>query len=857
MMMLFDNQILEKGNSLMNYKLKLFILAAAFLLLSGSSLLPSASAQNSASQQTVKERMSWIEREYGVNFVYDSSINMDIPYRGEGKKDSSVKLSDALRDLFKGTGMEWDVKRKYIAVRAFKPSIEHSYANLDPDSLLDTLSASRITSYIDRDLNTTQTGLTRIDNKAFNRGFSFLSSPDVIKTLQLLPGVSAGTELMSSLYVHGGDGSDNLFLLDGVPVYQVSHLLGLYSAFNTDAVESLDFYKSGFPARFGGRTSSVVDMATKSGNFDRYSGSFSIGLINAQAQYGGPIFKGKTSFNIALRHSWLDTISWPVLHFIVSEDGEKYKGRYALYDVNFNITHKFSEESVLSFNLYDGKDILKFMTDSFDDDIRDRWNGTYSVEHYSSSKMDGKLRWGNLVSSLAWKKTFSDNLSMKLTAYHSGTMGLVHYGYEDYQRDKYIYIDDPKKTTTEEVRGVYSTSNYSRIRDYAVKADFDIFPSGAHHLRSGASYQFHNFRPERSTVTSYYATGERDTTVTDGYLYKYRSHELSLYAEDEMTISKRLRVNAGLRYTLYATGGKAYHRAEPRLALKYQFSDFGSVKMSYTHMNQFVHQVTTFYAELPTSLWMPSTPAVAPMHSSQIAGGIYTDLPGGFHVDIEGWYKTMDHLMEYAGKTTLYPPVDSWERTFSVGEGKSYGVETSVSYTRGKMEASAGYTLSWSKRRFEDLALGWYPDRNDNRHKLNLTFTYRPSRKIDLYAGWLFHSGGRITIPTQEIKRDFVLDNPDEKVNPSGDYRVFVGPYNMKTAPYHRLDIGANFRHVTKRGNEGIWNVSIYNAYCRLNPLVGTSENSVEIRKKTYYGTSFVGTGIVPIIPTVSYTLKF
>ena len=426
----------------MKQRLKLLFLTLS-LCLSLGVVTGFTSAAQSGRRTTMKERMAWIERTYGVNFVYDSSVNMDIPYGGDGREDSSIRLRDALKDLFKGTGMEWDIKHKYIAVRAFKPSLENYYMSLDPESLLDTLTASRITSYIDRDLNTTQTGLARIDGKAFNRGFALLSAPDVIKTLQLLPGVSAGTELMSSLYVHGGDGSDNLFLLDGVPVYQVSHLLGLYSAFNTDAVESLDFYKSGFPARFGGRTSSVVDMATKTGSFDHFSGTFSIGLINAQAQYGGPIFKGKTSFNIALRHSWLDAISWPVLHFIVSEEDEKYRGRYALYDMNLNLTHKFSEGSILSFNFYDGKDILKFKTDSYDNDIRQ--NASYVSDYFSSSSMDGKLKWGNLVSSLSWNKTFSDELSMKLMAYHSGTMGLVHYGYDNYQRSKYTYPSEPGK----------------------------------------------------------------------------------------------------------------------------------------------------------------------------------------------------------------------------------------------------------------------------------------------------------------------------------------------------------------------------------------------------------------------------
>ena len=841
--------------------LKLLVPVLAITVLSGVE----AFAQK-ASQATLKERMAWIEEAYGVSFIYDSNVNLDIPYSGSGTRDTSVKLKDALRDLFSGTGMEWDVKRKYIAVRAYKPSIENIHAVIDPETLLDTLTASRITSYIDRDLNTTQTGLTRIDGKAFNRGFAVLSSPDVIKTLQVLPGVAAGTELMSSLYVHGGDGSDNLFLLDGVPVYQVSHLFGLYSAFNTDAVESLDFYKSGFPARFGGRTSSVVDMATKQGSFDSYSGTFSIGLINAQMQYGGPVVRGRTSFNIALRHSWLDTFSWPLFRFIISDKGEKYHGSYRLFDINLNLTHKFSDKSILSLNFYDGKDYLDYGYRSFGENTRSYEDEiAYELYMKGDERINIGLKWGNVVGSVQWKVDFSPNLSMRLMAYHTGTMGLVDYLNYDYQKRVYSGIEwegpfNPYENRENETS--YDTSNYSRIRDYALKADFDYIPSNVHHIRTGLGYQLHNFRPERSTVSSSKDFVQTDTTITDGYLYRYIGHEASLYAEDEMTLSRRLKLNAGLRYTLYAIDGKASNHIEPRFAVKYQFSDFGSAKLSYTQMNQFVHQVTTFYVELPTSLWMPSTGKVAPMHSSQIAGGIYTDLPGGFHVDLEGWYKTMSHLLEYSGKLTFFPPVDSWEKSFCEGIGRSYGVETTVSYTRGKMEATAGYTLSWNKRKFDDIAVDWYADRNDNRHKLNLTLTYRPSRKVDLYAGWLFHSGSRITIPTHSVKREFYIEESPERMwfHYSDRSDLYVGPYNMRMAPYHRLDLGANFRHVTKRGNEGIWNISIYNAYCRMNPITATLNDRVEIifpKKVTYFGESFEGISVIPIIPTVSYTIKF
>lgn len=266
---------------------------------------------------TLKDKVESLESEYGVRFVYSSDINLERPYIG-GRPDASENtvesgsaegLEAALDRVFRGTGISWKKHRRYIML-GLEPPIEvrdsiRTMAGTDgiPERN-DTIAESRITTdrYI-REINRTQTGLTRIDGEKFNRGFAFLSSPDLIKTIQSLPGVAGGTELMSGLYVHGGTGTDNLFLLDGVPLYQVSHLAGLFSSFNTDVVESVDFYKSGFPARYGGRLSSVVDVRTREGDFEEYHGLFSIGLIDGRLQYEGPIVRGKTSFNVAMRRS--------------------------------------------------------------------------------------------------------------------------------------------------------------------------------------------------------------------------------------------------------------------------------------------------------------------------------------------------------------------------------------------------------------------------------------------------------------------------------------------------------------------------------------------------------------------------
>jgi len=353
-----------------------------------------------------------------------------------------------------------------------------------------------------------------------------------------------------------------------------------------------------------------------------------------------------------------------------------------------------------------------------------------------------------------------------------------------------------------------------------------------------------------------------DTTSAGGFRRRYYAGEAALYGEDEISLGRRLKVNAGVRAVAYGIQGKTRARLEPRLALRYQFSDFGSIKASYSEMNQFVHQVQTFYADLPTTLWMPSTAKVGPMHSSQLAGGIYTDLPYNIHVDLEGWYKRMDHMLEYSGPTTLFPPVDGWENAYSEGRGESYGLESTVALHKEKFDASVGYTLSWSYRMFEDFSTLRYPDRNDNRHKLNITLTWRPGKKVELYAGWLYHSGSRITVPDYEVKRNFYREGNDEGIEYYGSYdtdEVYSRPYNFKLSDYHRLDLGANFHRTTKRGNEGIWNISIYNAYCRMNPFTGWLDDNYydEARDKRYFGKAAIGIGLIPIIPTVSYTLKF
>ena len=310
---------------------------------------------------TIREQMEMIHRHFDVNFIYDSSISLDIPSDARLTPDRQT-LEECLETLFKNTDLEWEIQKKYIVLTHKDKKRKPKDYTIFIEEQHDTLSESIVTALIAKNLNTTQTGFKKLDKKKFDMGFAVLSSPDVIKTLQQLPGVATGTELLSGMYVRGGDGADNLYLLDGVPLYQVSHLLGLFSSFNTDLVESLDFYKSGFPARYGGRLSSVVDVKTREGDYEEYHGLFSIGLLDGRFQFEGPIVKDKTTFNIGLRRSWMDVITEPVSMIISSQQDRDFRIKYAFWDLNANITHRFSDISKLSFDLYGGRDAMKFVS---------------------------------------------------------------------------------------------------------------------------------------------------------------------------------------------------------------------------------------------------------------------------------------------------------------------------------------------------------------------------------------------------------------------------------------------------------------------------------------------------------------
>lgn len=778
--------------------------------------------------RTLKSEMEVIHESFGVNFVYDSAIELNVPYSGKPMKDiindrkgsDSSSLEECLRTLFAGTGIGYEIMKKYIVLSQADKRKKPKDYTIFIEEQHDTINGSVITALMDPHRNSTQTGLKRIDSRTINSGFALFSTPDVIKTLQMMPGVSSGTELLSGFYVHGGDGSDNLFLLDGVPVYQSSHLLGLFSAFNSDVISCMDFYKSGFPARYGSKMSSVVDITTKDGDFQEYHGLFSIGLIDGRFQLDGPVWKDKTSFNIGLRRTWTETVTLPLMAYLNKSNApDKNDLRYAFTDLNAGITHKFSDRSILSANFYTGNDVFRYLNDSFSQYLNADGN-----REDKNEVLDIDLGWGNTVGSLNWDHEIDDNISMSNKLFYSGSFS--GFGYREEARG-----------SSYDMAGV---SYANKVHTIGLKSDFFHMPASNHRLRYGGTAQLHYYRPS-------YVSQVEERLGKETFKYKphvdslkYNTIEASVYGEDEVTVTDAFSVNAGLRYTLYHSSGKTWHSLEPRLAMKYTFNSRLTAKASYTEMSQPSHRISSLYLDLPTNMWLPSTERIRPSRSREVAAGLYSDISPALHLNVEGWYKHMYNLIEYAGPYTVFPPLSDWERGFKPGQGRSWGTELDFGYNDGRTEVNVYYTLSWTQRKFDDFYRGWYSDRNDNRHKLTLMARHKFSKRFELYGAWNYHTGNRITLSSHQT--------------PDG-MNVFPEPNNVKLPDYHRLDVGMNFVRNTKRGNTSIWNLSVYNAYCRTNPIMAMEEyKSLGGKVIANYGSAM---GIIPIIPTFSYTLKF
>lgn len=696
----------------------------------------------------------------------------------------------------------------------------------------------------------TQMGALEINQQTIRSTPVMFGEADIIKTLQLTPGVSAGTEGTAGMYVRGGNVDENLFLIDGNPVYQINHIGGIFSAFNPEAISGMDFFKSGFPSRYGGRLSSVVDVHTKEGNMKEYHGSASIGLISGNLNFEGPIIKDRTSFNIGLRRTWLDVLSAPavaIANKITKKDGTRLRARYAFHDLNLKVNHIFNDRSRMYLSLYNGNDVLKGgSTDFPDQDSDNNYN-------YDS---DVSLRWGNIMATAGWTYVFNNRLFGKVsgvfTRYHSRLRNTEHdvvgnEGDEDYS-------DSFRENETN-----------TGITDFGLRTSFDYLPASAHHIRFGGDYLVHRFHPEYNRSVAYEKNEETSVEIGQEFANDLLwGHEAGVYAEDDWTLSSAVRLNAGLRFSLFNVQGKTYTGLEPRVSLRWLLDDNLSFKASYSRMNQYVHLISNSFISLPTDAWMPVTRKLKPLISDQVSAGFYYNLNKEYNFSVEGYYKTLDNLLEYRDGHTFTPSFVNWEDKLTAGEGRSYGAEFMVRKETGRTTGWVGYGLSWSDRQFDELNLGArYPARFDNRHKLNIVVMHKISPKVELSAAWSYASGNHVTLSLENYYENGTgspTNNDNHYMDASESIDYYEGQNNYQLPAYHRLDLGIKIYRPKKKGRMGIWTVSIYNVYSRMNPFMIYKSDKTVPDPGSSYGKNvpvFKTIGIMPIIPSISYTYKF
>ncbi|WP_143960789.1 TonB-dependent receptor [Litoribacter populi] len=642
---------------------------------------------------------------------------------------------------------------------------------------------------------------------------------DVLKVLQLLPGVQSGTEGASGMYVRGGGPDQNLILLDGTPVYNATHLFGFFSVFNADALNNVELIKGGFPARFGGRLSSVIDISMKEGNMKEFHGEGSIGLIASKLTLEGPIVKDKTSFLVSARRTYIDLLARP---FIRRETGGQESAGYYFYDLNAKVNHIFDDKNRLYLSVYGGEDVGYTRSD-------------YSANNNNErikSKSETGLGWGNLITALRWNHIFNN----KLFANFSGTYTKYHFRIFD----EYDYSRVGNGLNEDRF---YQADYRSGIRDYALKADFDYIPNTNHYVRFGANHIFHRFTPGVFTATERAEWFDMES----GDIYD--SQEYALYVEDDIQLGRKFKLNAGLHYSGFLVDGEHYNSLQPRISSRYLVNESSSVKASFATMTQFIHLLSNAGLGLPTDLWVPATSNIGPQQSWQTSLGYYKSLPGGFEYSVEGYYKEMEGLIEYKDGASFLNMGENWEDKVEVGRGRSYGVEMLLQKKIGKTTGWLGYTLPKTERQFENLNRNqWFPFRYDRRHDLSLTISHHITPKIHLSGTWVYGTGNAISIPT-EIYQSY--ENHQFYGHMMGQVEHYDARNNFRMRDYHRLDLGVNFIK-QKRWGERVWNISVYNAYNRMNPFYMDITRNRQTQQKVLAQYS-----LFPVLPSFSYGFKF
>ncbi len=652
-----------------------------------------------------------------------------------------------------------------------------------------------------------------------------LGEKDIIKTLQLLPGVQSGSEGSSGIYVRGGGPDQNLILLDGVPIYNANHLFGFFSVFNADAINQVKLVKGGFPAEYGGRISSVIDIRMNEGDMKKIHGEGSVGIISSKLMLNGPIIKDKTSFMITGRRTYIDLLARPLIKAANSQNGnDQVTGGYFFYDVNAKLNHIINANNRVYLSAYLGND--KFYVNSEYDYINQTDSKTYIEES------TGGIKWGNKIVALRWNHKFNPKLLLNTTLNYSDYRFSTGFGLTSYEQGN-------QANPTQD----FSFEYLSGITDFGGNMNFYYYPSPKHDVQFGIGQTYHTFKPGVNQLKLSDGSSDLDTSFGSARTY---AHEFYGYIQDDFSITKRLSLNAGLHFANFFVREKLYNSLQPRASFNFQLDDKSSLKASYAKTTQFLHLLTNTSIGLPTDLWVPVTDSIPPQQGNQVAFGYTRELPKGYRVGAEAYYKTMKNLIEYKEGASFFGSNQNWEGLVEVGNGYSYGLEMLFEKRTGKTTGWIGYTLSWTNRQFANINNGEeFPYRYDRRHDISFVLTHKFNDKVDIGVVWVYGTGNAITLALQKYNSSGGVEFGESEVNHI-DQR---NGYRMPS--YHRLDLGVNI-HKPKKWGEATWSFGLYNAYNRQNPFyldIGYLKNGNEKVLKQI--------SLFPILPSISYSFKF
>lgn len=676
----------------------------------------------------------------------------------------------------------------------------------------------------DENVKDSRMGTVQMDMKQVKQLPQFMGEVDILKTIQLLPGVKGAGEGNSGFYVRGGGPDQNLILLDEATVYNAGHLFGFFSVFNGDAVKDLTLVKGGMPAQYGGRLASVLDITMKEGNSQKFEVDGGIGAISSRLTVQGPIKKDTSSFIISGRRTYIDVLINPFI-----KESSPFKGSgYYFFDLNTKFNWRINDKNRIFLSGYFGRDVFSF--------------------NNADSDFLVTIPWGNATTSLRWNHLIGPKLFVNTTAVFS----------------------DYKFSFGAEQDG-FEFKLFSGIRDYNLKSDFSYIPNSAHYVRFGANYTWHTFTPNNVSAK------QGETEFDLGGLKKQYAHEAGIYINDDWDITDRIRVSPGLRFSYfmqvgpfdryltdvtgrvtdtisYGRGEKVqdYYGIEPRISVRFITDENSSVKASFTQNYQYVHLATLSPISLPTDIWVPCSDVVKPQIGRQYALGYFRNfLNNTYETSVEVYYKKMLNQVEFAPGALPEDNVNNnTDNSFVFGTGQSYGAEFFVKKRTGKLTGWIGYTLSWTTRTFPDIEDGRvFYARYDRRHDASVAISYELNDKWTFGTIFVYGTGNAITLPVSR----YLIE---------GEIVPEYGPRNsFRMAPYHRLDISATYTCKEKKlfnrlPYRSSWNFSVYNVYNRRNPYFiyfdnegSVAEGNITVKAKQV--------SLFPILPSVTWNFHF